>query len=252
MQNICTLYRFQFPFLDIRYEKKKTQTFLSNIKDFLLYEELHPRIEQNEKNETLTTYIYFDFWKIESIYYDNNDYFIPIFQCRIYLDPQFPFLWKEKLFHKIYNTNMTFGKDYFIFDIDENYLSHRKDDVISIDDIKKSASMITMKELQNFLDTSQKLPEYVSEYLDTHIHIKYYLYYLIYVCYIFYYHAQQLSLSKKELDSIIGRSHFALYEGNIKFTKEKLQHLENINITVFKKYFEILDWFFKIFKKNNW
>ena len=245
MQNILTIYKFQFPFLDVKYEKIKTDTFIANIRDFLLYEETNPEIKKEIRNESHYTNIIFDFWKIEIIYYDNNDYFIPIFQLKLFLNNDNSSDFKEKIFHKIYNINMTMWKNDYIFDIDDSFLCHRKEDIITIWDLYENFKKLTINNVEDFVYNLDK--KYIKENLERNYEIKYYLYYIIYLCYIFYYNSIELKKSREELNSIIWKSKFALYNWQIDFTNQRLSYLKDMNMVQFKKYFFMLEDFFSLF-----
>ena len=246
MQNILTIYKFQFPFFDIWYEKVKCETFISNLKDFLVYEEVNLKINQKMENEAVFSNLFFDFWKVEIIYYDNNDYFVPLFRLDLFLNNDVKNEFKEKIFHKIYNINKTFWDDEFIFDIDESYLDYRKEDVLSLDDLDKNFKLINENDLKTFLLNIKK--DFLEDYLETNYKIKYYLYYIIYLCYIFYYNSILLNESKKELENISWSSNFNLYNWHIDLQNIKIKDLQDINIVQFKKYFTFLKKFFSLIK----
>lgn len=245
MHNILSIYKFHFPFLHSQYEYTKKESFVSNLREFLLYEELSPKIEKKISVETEYITIYFLWWKFEILYYDTVDYFIPIFQLELFLEDNS--ILQEKLFHKIYNITRTLWKEDYIYDVDENFLSQRKEDVISIEDLKHNFSSFRIQNLENFIKDTQK--EYLEEHLEANFTIKFAFMYMIYLCYIFYYNTEKLSKQKKELEEITGVSKFWLYHLQSDFTKTRLEHTKNLNIIQFRKYFEMLNSFFVLFEK---
>lgn len=243
IQNILSIYKFRFPFLDVKYEKTKNDSFISSIREFLLYEDLHLKIEEKKSWETSFLSIFFDGWKFEILTTRWKDYFIPIFHLALFLEENI-FL-QEKIFHKLYNITRSLWKQDYIYDVDESFLYYREDDAISIDDLKLNFSQVHSQVIERFIKNTQK--EYLEDYLEANEKVKFYLIYLIYLCYTFYINTVKIMKQKKELGDIVWETNFWSYHLQKDFTTLRLEHTQNINMTQFKKHYTFLDHFFQLF-----
>lgn len=245
MQNILSIYKFHFPFLDIKYEKIKKDSFISNLRNFLIYEEVFLKVEKvNRENAEFTT-LSFEGGRIEFLYYDYKDYYIPIFQIEVFLE-EWLLEFKEKLFHKIFNIVSTIQRQDYIFSIDESFIPHRNNDIISINDLEKNFKSVSQKELNVFLSNLNM--NFIEDQIEANPKIKKYFIYLLYLCYIFYYNNLNLESSKKELEEITWNSDFAIYDMNIDFYTQRIRNLSDMNLVNFKKYYKMIEEFFWLFK----
>ena len=244
MQNRVSIYKFHFPFLESQYENTKKESFISNIREFLLYEELSPKVWKQKKWEMEYITLEFLWGRFEFFYYDSKDYFIPIFQCQFFLDEN-NLWWEEKIIHKLLNITRTLGKQDYIYDIDLKNISHRKEDILTTQNIQKSFSKIDISNIQNFIENVEK--KNMQEYLQTYFDIKFSLMYMMYLCYIFYYNMVQIHQQKKDLEECTWKSSFVVEDLQLNAAHLRLSHLQDMNMVQFKKYFDMLQTFFQLF-----
>lgn len=245
MENILSIYKFHFPFLDSKYEKTKKDSFISNLKNFFIYEEVFDKMEKKYENKAEFLTIFLKNWKVEIMYYDEIDYFIPIFQIEFFLKEKDD-IFKEKLFHKVFNIASTIWRQDYIFNIDESFIPHRNNDIISILDLERNFKKISDRDLKDFF--TNIVWKDLELYFEYDFKIKHYFIYLIYLCYNFYYNNKKLESSQNELQNITWNSDFAIYELNIDFVNQRVEYLSDINLVSFKKYYKILNDFFSLIK----
>lgn len=260
MQNIATIYRFNTPFLEIEKEKNDLLSIQSKIIDYTSEFEWVEMIKEEEdlweylkvKLKTKDDTIKCSFFYIKVF---NWNYYAPIFKLNIYVD-------REKLNNKIVvwfliNIFECFDwlneKEYLI-DLD-NSIYYRKNiiykiypyyDFTDIDTIRQDFEKHKWNEILEqfiikFSDKNYKLTVNNSEeYYKIHSIVLYYIY-LVYMLY------QNIIESNKQLDYL---EKVDLWEENHhkELINERLKYVNNITINTFKKYYEKLEIFFKLFE----
>ncbi len=260
MQNIVTIYRFNTPFLEIEKEKNNLLSIQNKIVDYTndfewtklqkieedMWEYLKVELKSTDSK------IKFKFFYVKEL---NWNYYVPIFKLNIYVD-------REKLSNKVVvwfliNIFECFDwldeKEYLI-DLD-NTIYYRKNivfktypyyDFTDINKIRQDFEEHKWNEILEqfilkFSDKNYKLTvDNSEEYYKIHSIVLYYIY-LVYSLY------QNIVESKKQLKYL---EEFDLWEENHhkELINERLKYVNNISIDNFKKYYEKLELFFKLFE----
>jgi len=260
MQNTTTIYRFNTPFLDIEKEKSSLISVKEKIKDFINHFEW---IDLIEEKEDLNEYIKFKFTDNDGIiklrfYYIKEfswNYYMPIFKMDIFVDREkiddrilVGFLvnifecfdWLNEKEFLIDLNNSIYYKEWLFTKI---YPEHSFSDleIIKTQFEENKWNELLERFITEFSNKNYKLTIINSdEYHRIHSTILYYIY-LVYIMY------QNIYDSKKQL-VYLETQDFWENNGHKELIEQRLKYVNDLSITNFKKYYDKLEVFFRLFK----
>ncbi len=247
MQNNLSCFKFILPFEENKYEEIRKESFLTDIRDHLLYESLNPNIKSNKYNWFDTDIIYFKYWKIEIFLNKKESYFIPSFQLELYTSKNF--YWLNKLIDKIFTVAESLWAWDYIFSYDDKDDITKNKNILLLNDLYINFKNVDDNRLKEFIKS--KNINYIEDQLNNNKDIRQYLIFLIYLSYSFYINYKKSNDIYSEIENIDWiENEFDIYNWNLDLFKKRLDYVSNISIIQFKKYFEFLDSFFSLFKRH--
>ena len=244
MKNILTVYKFNFPFLFNNFEEMKYKAIVSDLKQLLLYNEIFKSTSQKNKKWYEKLSINFIWWKIEIIYYSNNDlYFIPQFQIDLFVTDSINSNLLEdviKIFETVWLNEYIFNTIWYeeIYDIFDN--------ILTVNSLEKNFKKYNYSSLEQFLKTTEK--NYVDDRLNENKLIRDSFYYMIYLCFLCFKNSHDSEKNINEIEKLLWTKTFDLYKWNLELWKTRLSYLNELNLSYFKKYKLMLDKLFSLLK----
>lgn len=243
MQNILTIYKFNFPFLDEEFEKAKYNSICDDIKDELMYLELYLSKEINNNKNYETHNIKFKWGNINIVYKKNNNwYFIPKFELNLYIDKAN----NTRVINDIIDSIVWLWLDDYIFDLFCEKNIQNIDSLVKNSNIKNYFDEYTENKLEKFLKNIDK--NFLEDQLNNNKEIKYSFYYLMYLSYVFYKNYINSEKEIKVLEEIINKEDRIEFKNNLILSEIKLEDLHDLNLVTFKKYKLMLDNLFELLK----
>lgn len=243
MINILNIYKFSFPFIKNKYEEVLFNSIFNDIKELLTYEEtLENIIEKSSNNHKKISFI-FKKWKIEILFNQNKDYYIPKFQLNLFLKEDL----KDEIIIDIIKIIETFWIENYIFDYDKESLENLNQ--FKLKDIyylKNNFNFYNEIKLNNFLKNINK--DYLEEELKQNPIILNSFLYLIYISFNFYKNYINSLKSKKEIEVIKKKEISTEYLSAISLSETRLENISDLNLVTFKKYKKMLDVFFELLR----
>lgn len=277
MHNISTLYRFNTPFLDISAEKENLLLCLNNIKKILNFDGIYfqERTEVVWDYHKISLLFEGELWSMDFFYINNlkmfsweePEYYLPVFKFDIYLNNSFlsSNLLKKKAVKFLTSVFECFdwtNEKEFLIDINssfyytswlfrkKNFPHHDFSHITTIQKYFEEKKWISL--LEGFI---QKFSN--SEYILTKENSKEYhkihgiMLYFIYLVYIIYSNLEKTNNTKNLINSSIDKINWVNtpeeYSSNLVLMKERLNFVDDLNYSNFKKYREKLNLFFKLF-----
>lgn len=266
MHNISTIYRFYTPFLNIENEKNNLTGVMKKIEKSLIFDwiKFEKKMEKQEKYYKISLYFSDNMGKIDFYYLEQlleDQYFLPIFKCDIYLNDNF-FQTNETKKRAIWFLNNIFEcfdwlneKEYLV-DLDNNlyykfwFLGFKKYPDYDFRDLenirKKFENRNWIKILEEFIINLQTW-DFILTKDNSNKYYSFYwiLLYFIYLVYIMHLNIIKTSKTVKELEDLWDKM-----ENNwhIELIKKRLNYVEELNLVTYKKYKEKLEIFFNLLK----
>jgi hypothetical protein len=244
MNNILTIYKFNFPFYDISFENIKAREIISDLKRLFQYNDILISATKEVKWDYIYTNIIFTWWEINIIFHDDNiNYFIPKFQFDLSVNEDF----RENIYIEIIKIFETiwFQEYICLFQKEPKFLEHFE--VNTLKNLELNFEKYNFENLSNFITTTDK--DYIDYKLKENKLIRNSFYYMIFLCYIFYRNMTESEKNILKIDKLLQQEIFELYKWNLDLGKTRLIELENISIINFKKYQAMLDKLFELIWK---
>ncbi|MBS8122377.1 hypothetical protein [Candidatus Vampirococcus lugosii] len=243
MINILSVYRFPLPIENRNFELAKKDSILKNFKFNLLYKLIKFEEFNYDLKNTNINIISFDKFRIEFIFSNSKNYIIPSIQINLYSDNLDDFV-KEIIKNLIDSIN-SFGNNQFFFEI-EDRINFYQNQILTIQDIEKDFNKIDKDKFQKIIEPKDRI--FLLEKIDMENDIKNFFIFLIYIAYIININnknaTEQIDNINNQLDLLKNN----IYKNNLIFSKERLQHINNIQIVRTREYLNYLDNFFSLLK----
>jgi len=244
MKNILTIYKMNLPFGEgSYYDKTKYNSIKQELIWLFKYEEIFIWEKREVYNEFEVHEIKFNGWLVKLIYYyEKNHLYLPSFQVDLSSENKF----SEKFLNKFYNIFTDIWAENYIFDLISKKLEIENFKILT--DYKLASYFKTFSEdkITNFLKKIDKF--FIEEKLEQNKEIKYQLYYLMFLNYKLFKNILLSSWWIKELENYLWEDIDDKFIAELSLSKERIEHISNINLLVFKKYKIILENFIKLLK----
>jgi len=244
MKNILTIYKLNLPFGGgSYYDKTKYKSIIQELIWFFKYEEIFIEEKKDSYKEFELSEIKFSWWYVKIIYYyEKNHLFLPSFQVDLFSDNNL----SKTFFSKFYEifTNI-WWKDY-IFDLISDKLKINNSKILTDVELAENFKTFNEKKLTNFLANLNK--NFIEEKLEQNSEFKFHLYYLIFLNYKLFKNILLSSWWIEELEKLIWEDIDDNFKQELFLSKEKIEHISNININIFKKYKIMLEKFMELLK----
>ena len=240
MINFLNIYKFNFPFLENKYEEVLFNSIFTDLEELFLYEELLESIDRvsNVKYEKIVLNI--KNWKIELFFTKDGDYYIPKFQLNLFFKDKV----NNSILIKIINIFNSFWIKNYFFDYDFDYFKNLEIyNLKNINVLEKNFELYWEKELNVFLKNMHK--DYLEEELKNNPIIFDSLLYLIFIYYIFY---ENNLNSENIINDLNNKNINTNYVGIISLSKTRLKIVNDLNLITFNRYKKMLDTFFWLLK----
>ena len=243
MTHALSIYKFSFPFIEYKYERAIFSETLSDFEKYLKYEDIYVSSQQEEQEIYIKRSIYFKWWRCDFHLNTGKSYYIPKHQYELYFDDAVDI----NLIKQIIKICSTLWLHNYIFDYQSEVsqqIHHR--DIITQEVLQRDFRKFNEKKLQEFLSGSEI--RYVSETLKQNVQIRNSFYFMMYNCYRFYQNFRESLQQIQDISDLQEENISIEYAWTLELSSQRLQHINNINITTFKKYSKILDTFFDMLK----
>ncbi len=273
MHNIASIYRFNTPFLNAQNEKEHLLWLLQSIKKVLHFNGIYfQEIKENRWDYYKVSFVFQEeLWRIDFYYIDDINifkgevpaYYLPIFTCDIFLNSSFlsnnllrkravDFLTTifesfdgidEKEFLIDINSDLYYTKWFFKL---KQFPHYDFSDIYKIQ--KDFESRHGMEILEEFIMRFSYRSFILSKETAEEYHkIHGIMLYFIYLVYIIYQNLEKTKQAKLMLKSVKYLNSMEENTWNMELTKQRLDFVDDLNYSNFKKYREKLNLFFKLF-----
>jgi len=258
MQNILTIYKLNLPFGEgSYYDKTKYNSIKQELIWLFKYEEIFIKEKKENYKEFEVSEIYFEWGLVKLIfYYEKNHLFLPSFQVDLFKQLSFPLTkgkdaWKadrDNLFflNKFYKIFTEVWSDEYIFDLISDKLKINDSRILTDLDLSQNFKNFNEKKLTNFLENLDKF--FIEEKLEQNKELKYHLYYLIFLNYKLFKNILLSNWGILELEEILWEDIDDNFLSELTLSKDRIEHIWNINLLTFKKYKHILEKFIYLLK----
>jgi hypothetical protein len=247
LKNILTVYKMNLPFGEGSfYDKTKYKSVISDLIWLFKYDESFIKEKKEKYNEFELSEIYFKWWMIKVIfYYEKNYLFLPSFQVDMFSE----IILDEVFFNKFYEIFTDIWKQDYIFDLISIKVEIKNTKILTDSKLANSFKTFSEKKLTIFLNGIDKF--FIDEKLEQNIEFRYHIYYLIFLNYKLFKNILLSDWWILKLEKIIWDDIDDNLKKELFLSKERIEHISNINITIFKKYKIILEKFINILKQKN-
>ena len=245
MKNILSIYKINLPFGEgSLYDSTKYKSVCQDLEFLLKYEDLFVSEKTEKYSEFEVVELEFKWWMIKIIfYYEKHHYFLPSFQVDVltdtHLDKRF-FKWFYKVF-----TNV--GWSDYIFDLITRKIDVAESRIVTDYKLAEDFKTFNLKKLESFLTNLDSM--FIEERLDQNPEMKQHLYYLIFLNYKLFKNILFMEWWILDLEELIWEDIDDNLKQELSFTRERITHVENINISVFNKYKLMLENLIAIIQK---
>jgi hypothetical protein len=205
-------------------------------------------------NEFETYEIKFKWWLVKIIYYyEKNHLFLPSFQVDFFtnLSPSIikrgvrGELW-EVFLKKFYEIFTDIWWEDYIFDLISLKLKINNSKILTDHELANNFKTFSEKKLTIFLENIDKF--FIEEKLEQNRELKFHLYYLIFLNYKLFKNILLSNWWIEELEKLLWEDIDDKFIQELSLSKEKIEHISDININIFNKYKNILENFMKLLK----
>ncbi len=244
MKNILTIYKIKPPFGEASlYDRTKYNTICDELEWFLKYSELYISEERKKYSEFEVLTILFKWWKIKIIFYFEREHvFLPSFQVDLFVEK----ILDMDFLHWFYKIFTSLESDSYIFDLITPKLTTADDRIIIDEVLAENFKSFNEKKLEKFLINIDIF--FIEEKLEQHAEFKYHLYYLIFLNYKLFKNILLSSGWILKLEKLLWEDIDDSFISELSFSKERIEHISEINIMVFKKYKDMLESFIWLLK----
>ncbi len=245
MKNILSIYKLNLPFGEgSLYDRTKYESICHELEFFLKY-------DWSFVSEKIEKYTEFEVCELEFtgglikiiFYYEKHHYFLPSFQLDLTTDNVLDKKFLQS-FYKIF-TNLGWGD--YIFDLISDKLNVPESRIITDNVLAQNFKTFDYKILEDFLTNLD--PMFVEERLYQNPIMKQHLYYLIFLNYKLFKNILFMDWGILDLEKLLWEDIDDNLKTELAFTKERITHVWEINIAVFKKYKEMLETLLSIITK---
>lgn len=265
MHNICTIYRFNTPFLNLKNERDGLLTVMKKIEKSVEFDGISFEKSSNKEwnYQKISLNFVNNLWKIDFFYISRvstSIYHLPIFKLNIFLNKSFLLSNDSKQKAVKFLTNLFECFDWlnekeYLIDLDNDFYytswffkskNYPHFDFSNLEKIKDDfENEKWMQLLEDFIAKFQD-KEYIltRDNTDEYHKLHWILLYFIYLVFII---SQTIEKTDKTLDSINDIEWNWIYEWNLELMKQRLNYVDEVNRDTFEKYKRRLELFFKMF-----
>jgi len=244
LKNILTIYKMNLPFGEgSYYDKTKYKSIIKELIWLFKYEEIFIEEKKEKYKEFELSEIKFTWGLVKIIfYYEKNHLFLPSFQVDLFSEKDL----LNNFFSKFYEIfTDIWGEDY-IFDLISDKLKINNSKIITDYFLAKNFKTFSENKLENFLKSINKF--FIEEKLEQNRELKFHLYYLVFLNYKLFKNILLSNWWILELEKLIWEDIDDKFIQELFLSKEKIEHISNININIFKKYKIMLEKFMELLK----
>jgi hypothetical protein len=175
-------------------------------------------------------------------YYEKNHLFLPSFQVDLFSD----IILEQKFFKKFYEifTNIWWGN--YIFDLITDKIKINESKILTDRELADNFNTFDEIKLEKFFENLNK--SFIEERLEQNKEFKYHLYYLIFLNYKLFKNILLSNWWILKLEELIWEDIDDYFKSELFLSKEKIEHISNVNIFIFKKYKIMLEKFINLLK----
>lgn len=233
---VATVYKMNLPFGEgSLYDKTKYFAIIDELERNLKYDWLYKRTTYDKSNAFEVREVYFSWWSLKCIfYYEKNHYFLPGFQIDVYSNTSHLSQKFMDTFSEVFDW---MNNDAYICDYIDWVSSKSK--LLTENMLSKDFSTFSYKELKKFIEESGVY--FIEEKLERNDKIRNWLYYLLYLNYRLFRNILLSDWWIKELEELLWEDIDDNLLWHLSISKERIDHVQNVNIQVFEKYKNLLD-----------
>ena len=253
------------------YDKTKYNSIKQELIWLFKYEEIFISEKKEKYKEFEVCEIRFIWGLVKIIfYYEKNHLFLPSFQVDLFQN-SFPLTkgqgelsfaqerdalglkdaWKAdrdnlSFLNKFYEIFTNIWWEDYIFDLISKKLEIKNSKILTDYKLANYFKTFSEKKLENFLTNLDKF--FIEEKLEQNREMKYHLYYLIFLNYKLFKNILLSDWWIKKLEKFLWEDIDDKFMQELFLSKERIEHISNINLVVFEKYKILLENFMKLLK----
>lgn len=236
------------------YDKAKYKSVIQELVWYFKYEEIFIEEKKEKYLEFELSEIKFSWWMVKIIfYYKKKHLFLPSFQVDLYTDLSPSILKRgvsgelwDSFLKKFYEIFTDIWSQDYIFDLISTKLKINNSRILTDLELSENFKTFSEKKLTDFLKNIDIF--FLEEKLEQNKEFKFHLYYLIFLNYKLFKNILLSDWWILELEKILWEDIDDNFKSELFLSKERIEHISDINIVTFKKYKYILEKFINLLK----